>query len=67
MRKSLIISCEDVTSQSPYAYEQRAESDCPEEEVFCCPYDKFYFEDNLGGGDSDPIVTENGEYFTLSD
>ena len=58
MTKKLIISCEDTTSQSPYAYEQRTDG---------CVSSIKSFVDNLGGGDSDPIITEDGEYFTLSD
>jgi len=58
MTKKLIISCEDITSQSHYAYEQRTDG---------CVSSINSFVDNLGGGDSDPIVTENGEYFTLSE
>ncbi len=53
---ALVINC--TSQQSPYAYEQRTDG---------CVSSIRSFEDNLGGGDSDPIVTENGEYFTLSE
>ncbi len=53
---ALVINC--TSQQSPYAYEQRTDG---------CTKSIKSFEDNLGGGDSDPIVTESGEYFTLSE
>jgi len=53
---SLVINC--ASQQSPYAYEQRTDG---------CVSSIKSFVDNLGGGDSDPIITEDGEYFTLSD
>ncbi len=54
--KELIINC--TSQQSPYVYEQRTDG---------CVSSIKSFEDNLGGGDSDPIITEDGEYFTLSE
>ncbi len=57
MTKKLIINCEETTSQSPYAY-------APET---VCDNSLYSFKDTLGGGDTDPIITESGEYFTLSD
>lgn len=53
---ALVINC--TAQQSPYAYEQRTDG---------CTRSIKSFEDNLGGSGSDPIVTENGEYFTLSE
>ena len=53
---ALVINCD--SQQNPYAYEQRTDG---------CVSSIRSFEDNLGGGGSDPIVTENGEYFTLSE
>tara|TARA_X000001382_G_scaffold9548_1_gene6756 strand:+ start:624 stop:797 length:174 start_codon:yes stop_codon:yes gene_type:complete len=57
MTKKLIINCEETTSQSPYAY-------APET---VCESSLYSFKDTLGGGDTDPIITESGEYFTVSD
>ena len=54
--KELIINC--TSQQSPYVYEQRTDG---------CVSSIKSFVDNLGGGDSDPIITEDGEYFTLSE
>ena len=53
---ALVINC--TSQQSPYAYEQRTDG---------CTRSIKRFEDNHGGGDSDPIITEDGEYLQLSD
>lgn len=57
MSKKLIINCEELTSQSPYAYAQETE----------CKNTLHSFKDTLGGNDTGPIITESGEYFTVSD
>jgi hypothetical protein len=58
MTKKLIISCEDTTSQSPYAYEKRTTD---------CPYDKLYFSSALTSSDNEPFINEYGEYISLSE
>lgn len=67
MKKKLIINCEETTSQSSYVYEQRTKGDCTDGSENCCSFSTQSFKDTLGGGDTDPIITESGEYFTLSD
>ena len=57
MSKKLIINCEELTSQSPYAYAQETE----------CKNTLRSFKDTFGGNDTGSIITESGEYFTVSD
>ena len=57
MTKKLNINCEDTTSQSPYAYAPETVRD----------NSLYSFKDTLGSGGTDLIITESGEYFTVSD
>ena len=61
---ALVINC--TLQQSPYIYEQRAPSDCPEEAEFCCPYDKSHFASVLVSSDNETFVNEDGDYISLS-